>query len=62
MFNNISRFDNEAADLTDRINNLTESLDVEKELHNRCKQGLEVLRLHFSQSNIVQDLVNKPKP
>ncbi|XP_067944579.1 coiled-coil domain-containing protein 160 homolog [Watersipora subatra] len=51
--------DKEVADLTDRINNLTESLDVERELHSRCKQGLEVLRLHYSHSNAVQALVNK---
>jgi len=46
----ISRYEAEIADLTDRINNLTESLDNQQRLYNKCKLGLQHLQKHYSMS------------
>ncbi|KAF6041199.1 hypothetical protein EB796_000537 [Bugula neritina] len=48
----------EVSNLTDRLNNLEERLETERELHERCKKGLGQLMLHYSQSTQVQGIID----
>jgi len=52
------RHETEVSNLTDRLNNLEERLETERELHERCKKGLGQLMLHYSQSTQVQGIID----